>query len=96
MMNYYGYGYDYGHFLGWGILGMTIMVLFWVLVVMLVIRLVRWLAGDSNWHDRKMCRWQCWNEMSGGDSALDILRERYAKGEINKTEFEEKKKDILN
>jgi len=29
-----------------------------------------------------------------GDSALEILRQRYARGEINKDEFEARKRDL--
>ena len=32
---------------------------------------------------------------SGRGAALEILKSRYARGEINKQEFEDKKKDLL-
>lgn len=79
MMYGYGYGYpDFGYAVG-GIIN----VVFWIVLIVLVVRLVR---GSRPWR-RGM--WQ-------DDHALDILKERYAKGEISKEEFEAKKKDLMS
>jgi len=63
------------------------------LFIVLIIVFIAWVAraafGPRRWHRRDM-RW-----MTGHSSALDILEERYAKGEINKEEFESRRKDIL-
>jgi len=60
--------------------GMIFMILWWVLIIAGIVALVRWISRSSG--------------TNGGQTPLDILKERYAKGEINKAEFEERKKDL--
>ena len=64
----------------WGLGMMVMMLVFWGLVIAGVVVAIRWLAGQGG--------------RSGSDRALDILRERYARGEINKDEFEAKQRDL--
>ena len=65
---------------GWGIGMMAMMFLFWALVIVGLIVGIRWLLGQG--------------KATRSDSALEILRQRYARGEINKEEFDLKKKDL--
>ena len=64
----------------WGIFMMLMMFLFWVLVIVGLLVAIRWLIARGR--------------SQQSDAALNILRERYARGEINKEEFESKKKDL--
>lgn len=73
------YGYGYGY--SWGEMWFF-MIAFWALAIIGIAVLVRWLASESK------------GEFGGGNSALRILRERYAKGEIDRKEFEARKKDL--
>lgn len=68
---------------GWGTLGILHMVLWWVLIVLGIAVLAKWLFGAG-------AQGRC----ASGGSALEILKERYARGEIGKEEFEQKKRDL--
>ena len=74
----WGNGYG-GSWFGW-----VPMVLFWILLVLVVAALAKWLFGGPA-HDRQIEK-----------TALDILKERYARGEIDKDEFDQKKHDLEN
>jgi putative membrane protein len=81
--------HDYGWQMGWGMMGWfapIMMVVFWVAVIVAIVFLVRWLAASGGAGSRSP---------KSEDSALEILKKRYARGEINKEEFEEKKKDLI-
>jgi len=69
---------------GWGMFGIVHMLLWWVLIVLGIVVLAKWLFGGSARRDDRVA-----------DRALEILAERYARGEINKQEYEQKKKDLV-
>ncbi len=50
------------------------------------------------WRGLMMCgfgaHYKDWLNFNTSDSALDILEKRYAAGEIDKTEYDEKKKNL--
>jgi putative membrane protein len=81
-------GWDMGPgMMGWGILawfGPIMMVIFWIAIILAVIFFIRWLIFSARGSGASKSE----------DSALDILKKRYARGEINREEFEEKKKDL--
>lgn len=73
-------------FWGWGILWMVMIMAFWLLILLALVLAVRWL-----WQAGSGIR----SVQSPEESALEILKKRYARGEIGKEEFEAKKRDLL-
>lgn len=81
------YGCPMGNMMGWGTgwLGMIFMILFWTLIIAGGIFLIKYLVQNTRGGPH-----------TGGQRsrALDIIEERYARGEIDKQEFEARKKDL--
>jgi putative membrane protein len=63
-----------------GLVMMLMMLVFWGLIIAGLILGVRWLAGQGRG--------------GGRDEALEILRQRYARGDIDKQEFDARKRDL--
>ncbi len=70
---------------GWTKLMMGIWFIFFILIICGVVMLIIWASKRPNFIPFK--------EISGNNS-LELLEERYAKGEISKEEFDRIKKDI--
>jgi putative membrane protein len=64
----------------WGVGMMLMMLVFWGVVIVALVLGIRWIVSQGGQHR--------------SDAALAILRERYARGEIDKEEFEAKKRDL--
>lgn len=79
--------------MGWGGgfgFGGLFMLIFWGLVIWAIIVLAKNLSENKG-----CCGMSDHNKhKNSGDSAMDILRERYAKGELSKEDFERMKKDL--
>lgn len=87
-----GRAYEWGHgpgMMGWGYgmgwFGTILMAAFWIAVIVGVVFLIRWLAISMRAGS---------HGTASGESALEILKKRYARGEIDKEEFEAKKRDL--
>jgi len=76
---------------GMGWVGMIFQIVFWIVLLVVLGLLIRWLLQGSG--NREQGRGNPPGD--GGNRALEILKERYARGEIDKEEFEQKKRDLI-
>jgi putative membrane protein len=64
----------------WGLGMMLMMVVFWGVIIAGIVLGIRWLSAQGGG--------------SSPDRALEILRQRYARGEIDREEFEARRRDL--
>lgn len=78
-----GMGFGFSQF-GWPVMGLMMlsMILFWIAIILGIVWLVRWM-GDQSDRTRH-------EEVN----PLEIIRRRYARGEINREEYERLRQDL--
>jgi putative membrane protein len=79
MMN--GWGMSGGYGFGFGGI---FMILWWVLLIVLVVGLAKWMLSSFGGSGHG----------ASSSKALEILKERYARGEIDEQEFQQRKRDL--
>ncbi len=74
----------FGSFWGLGmVLGPVLMISFWALILYIIVKLVMTLSGSRPS-----------SSFPPDETPLEILKKRYARGEIDSFEFEQSKKDL--
>jgi putative membrane protein len=84
------YEYGYGPHMMWGggygmIFGPLVMILVLAVMIAAVVLIVRWIGGP--WHGAAPS-----HHAPSVRTPLDVLKERFARGEIEKEEFEERRR----
>lgn len=77
----YGNMMDFGGMMGYGGWWFAFAVVFWLLLLVALILTIFWLIKNVT-------------GSKGQTSAVEILKQRYARGEITKKEYEDQMKDL--
>jgi putative membrane protein len=78
-----------GFGMGFGLIGLLIMLLFWGGLILLAVWLVKMIFSGSQSHHSGLN-----TPPGGGLDAREILAQRYARGEITREQYETMKQDI--
>lgn len=77
-----------GYYGGIGWIGMILSFIFFILIIIGIILFIVWLVKRATHPGTEQSK--------TNSKALEVLKERYAKGEISKEQFESIKKDLLS